>query len=80
MKKVTRIRENQRYSLLDIILANEENMRDNLEYLPPLGKSDHVTLNFNQVTYITRFQNPVDKLNFYKDDYEAIKHRLNSIM
>ena len=51
-----------------------------IEYLSPLGKSDHVTLHFNLVTYITRFQNPVVNFNFYKDDYEAIKHRLNNIM
>ena len=54
-------------------------MIDNIEYLPPLDEWDHVTLHFNLIKYVTKFQNPVDKLNFYKGDYEAIKHRLNNM-
>ena len=62
-----------------MILTNEENMIDNIEYLPPLDKSVHVTLHFTLIKYVTRFQNPVDKQNFCKGNYEAIKHRLNNI-
>ena len=49
---IQHIKENTRYqscnqpSLLDLILTNEEDMVFDLEYLPGLGKSDHVSLKF----------------------------------
>ena len=44
VKQATRMRENQQDSILDLILTNKESMIDNVKYLPPLRKSDHVQL------------------------------------
>ena len=38
-------REGQKSSVLDLILTNEEPMIDDeIEEIPPIGKSDHVSL------------------------------------
>ena len=42
----TRFREGSTPSTLDLILTNEENMIQQLQYESPLGKSDHSILNF----------------------------------
>ena len=47
VNSATRYREHQRPSILDLILTNIENMISNLEYLPGLGKSDHIVLKIN---------------------------------
>ena len=42
----TRFRPGQSPSRLDLVFSNEEGMVSNLEYLPPLGSSDHICLKF----------------------------------
>ena len=54
-KEATRMRDNQQELTLDLILTNEENMIDRIKYLPPLGKSDHVIIQFSLISYISRF-------------------------
>ena len=73
------MRDNQQDSILDLILTNEENMIDNIKYLPPLGKSDHVTIQFSLITYINRFRSRTEKLNFCKGDYEKKRTNLKDI-
>ena len=46
VKTPTRYRNNQVPSLLDLVLTNEENMVEEIETLPSLDKSDHITLKF----------------------------------
>ena len=38
----TRYRHGQHQNVLDLILTNEEDMIQNIEYLPSIGISDHV--------------------------------------
>ena len=42
VKEATRMRENQRDSLLDLVFSNEENMIENIKHLPSLGKSSTI--------------------------------------
>ena len=42
--KPTRFREGQRPNVLDLVLTNDMDFIHDIEYLPPLGKSDHVCL------------------------------------
>ena len=79
VKQVTRTRENQQDSLLDLILTNEENMIDNIRYLPPLGKSDHLVIQFSLITYINRFRTQTEKLNFFKGNYDQLRTNLRNI-
>ena len=46
MQNYTRFRVNQQPSVLDLIMSNEEDMVVDLEFLSPLGASDHKVLTF----------------------------------
>ena len=46
VKNLTRPRANQCPSILDLVLTNEENMISDLQFMAPLGKSDHAVLSF----------------------------------
>ena len=54
VREPTRFREGQIPSVLDLILTNEENMVEKIDYLPSLGKSDHVVLGFNFNCFIEK--------------------------
>ena len=57
----TRIRHGQEPLILDLVITNEEGMIKDIEYLSPLGKSDHIVICFNFICYIQ--QTNKDKLN-----------------
>lgn len=61
----TRFRGNQKPSLLDQVLTNEENVVNNIQYLAPVGSSDHCTL---VVTYNCKVQENRTKTKKYKYD------------
>ena len=44
--------KNESPSLLDLIFTNEPDMINNLSYLPPLGNSDHICIEFNLMCVI----------------------------
>ena len=47
----TRYREEETPSLLDLVFTNEQDMINNLVYLPPLGNSDHICIEFDLICY-----------------------------
>ena len=51
-------------------------MVDNIRYLPPLGKSDHLVIQFSLITYINRFRTQTEKLNFFKANYDQLRPNL----
>ena len=63
-------------SILDLVFTNDENIISNLSYLPGLGKSVHVLLNFgfNCYTCSTNFK----KYNFFKGNYAAIEEEMST--
>ena len=75
----TRFREYETPSLLDLVLSSEEGLVNNLEYLPPLGESDHISLRFNipLSPQIRRHQHR-NSIDIRKTDYEAFKLALRS--
>ena len=56
----TRVRGEDTPNLLDLIITNEKNMIDSIEYQSPLGKSDHSVLVFNFVCH-TKVKNYIEK-------------------
>ena len=50
----TRYRDQQHPSVLDLVMTNEELMVEEIAYCAPLGKSDHVSLEFDYVCYAKR--------------------------
>ncbi len=57
----THYRKGQNPRLLDLILTNEEGMVNDMQYVPPLGKSDHVCVIFNKYIYIHIMEKRVDQ-------------------
>ena len=47
-----RYRLGQSPHILDLVFTNEEAMINNISYLPGLGSSDHVCLNFNLIIFM----------------------------
>ena len=77
VREPTRFREGQTPSILDLILTNEENMVEKIDYQPSLGKSDHVVLSFTLNCFIEGVINP-KKYNFNKGDYESCVNYLSA--
>ena len=77
----TRYREGNVSSVLDLIFTNEEEMVTDLEFLPGLGKSDHLVLAFKLNCYTVEEQNKckTEKLNFFKGDYNKERDQLSLI-
>ena len=75
----TRGRINQNPHILDLLLTNEEGMVSDVEYLSPLGKSDHPVLTFKFNCYIE--QSNSERIKFYYDkaDFNGFRSDLNDI-
>ena len=54
-------------------------MVKNIQYLPSLGKSDHITLLFDFNCYIESIQSSIRKSNFFKGDYVSMCDDLESL-
>ena len=72
----TRCRLNQWPSVLDLIISSEEDIVECLEYLSPLGASDHKVFTYQFNCYCSHTQNSSTHFNYYKGDYEAMRQEL----
>ena len=74
----TRYRINELPNLLDLVLSGEEGMIQNIEYLPPLGESDHVCLRFDvlHTHQVSRPSRPSEP-DIRKTNYESVKEDLS---
>ena len=75
---LTRYRNNQVPSLLDLVLTNNEHMIPEITSQPPLGKSDHIVIEFEYLCYYTAQQHNVSQYLYDHGDYESMKHELLS--
>ena len=71
----TRHRNGERPSILDLILSSEEGVIQDLQYLPPLGNSDHISMTFKTAPFHQEVNIP-QSYNIFKTDYKAIKEYL----
>ena len=79
VKKPTRYRIGNTPSLLDLILTNEEEMIENLQYNPGLGKSDHLILQFDYICSVKENKEIHNKYNFNKANYILIREKISEI-
>ena len=80
VKDFTRYRDGQEPSILDLIFTNEEDMIQHLDYKPPIGNSDHVSLVFKFLTgSVYRKYDKVDKRQYFKGNYPAVNDNLASV-
>jgi len=75
----TRYREGNVPSILDLVLTNEEDMVDAINYNTGIGKSDHLTLTFEYNCFIEIKTNSQTKLNFNKGKYAQVEKDLRSM-
>ena len=73
----TRVRNNQEPSTLDLVLVNDNNNIGSIEYLDPVGASDHCVLKFEYMCYFKYTENAIERLNYYKADYDALRQELD---
>ena len=74
----TRYRLGQSPLILDLVFTNEEAMINNISYLPGLGSSDHVCLNFNLICYVHRRGTTLKKYNIYLADFTKMRQTLET--
>ena len=76
--KPTRFRENHAPSVLDLVFTNDEQLLTEPQYLPPIGKSDHVVI----TTYI-QLNLQISKKPKYDEititHYDALSHELAQV-
>ena len=70
--KPTRFRLNESPSLLYFIFTNESDMINNLLYLPPLGNSDHICMEFNLMCYTEQKKSDDVKYNIRAANYDIL--------
>jgi hypothetical protein len=74
----TRYRSNQQPSVLDLVITSDDSSIANLEYLNPIGKSDHVTLMADlQLCHTPRARTVLFQRTII--DFEALNKRLTQI-
>ena len=65
----TRFRDGQKPSLLDLVITNDESVVNEIRYREPLGKSDHLVLEF-EISVSVPIESITDKkLILDKGDY-----------
>ena len=77
VEETTRHRMGQSPSRLDLLFTNEVGMINDLEYLPPIGASDHVCLVFKFICYTETKMAEDPRPNFFKGNYSAMKEDFN---
>ena len=75
----TRYREGDIPNPLDLVLTNEEGMLSNLQYLPGLGKSDHVVLRFQLACYTDQVVLGLERPNFHRANFSELDKKLSEV-
>ena len=68
----------QEPSILDLIITNEEGMIEDMEYLSPLEKSDHIILTFNFRTYYYHKYIEKTVFSYEKGNYKEMQNYLQN--
>ena len=74
--KPTRYRVGETPNTLDLIMSSEEAMVKNLEYLPGLGASDHIILQFQLACYSPVTEPPEPRFNLHRGNYKLLNQRI----
>lgn len=75
----TRYRGDQRPSVLDLVITVEENVVSDLQYLAPLGNSDHCTLIFDYQCKVETVTTKTQKFKYDKGDYDGMRDLLSNV-
>jgi ribonuclease P/MRP protein subunit RPP40 len=75
----TRVRQGQQPSMLDYVFTDEQNMVELINYEVPLGKSDHVCLQWTVSLERPNSKENQTKLNYWKGNFIEITRELTEI-
>jgi len=75
----TRYRAAQEPSMVDYIFTDEEKLIENMKIGQPLGKSDHVVLEWDVILKISEIDSKLIKRNFWKGDYNKMIKNLQAV-
>ena len=75
----TRFRQEEIPNLLDLVFTNEQDMINNLLYLPPLGSSDHICIEFDLICYPEPRKSVNLKYNIRAANIELMKQALGDV-
>ena len=75
----TRFRQEEIPNLLDLVFTNEQDMINNLLYLPPLGSSDHICIVFDLICYPEPRKSVNLKYNIRAANIELMKQALGDV-
>ncbi|KAH0813908.1 hypothetical protein GEV33_008883 [Tenebrio molitor] len=78
LEECTRFRSGQNPTLLDLIFISNPDLATNLNYLPPVGKSDHVLLEFNIQVAISISPKKASVTKTFLD-FDKLNHLLSSV-
>jgi len=75
----TRFKHGVLPTLLDLVITNEEGMISELSYLPPLGKSDHLSLQFFFNLTTPNYSLDCSRFNLNSGDYNNLRSQIQCI-
>nr|VZH99101.1 unnamed protein product [Spirometra erinaceieuropaei] len=75
----TRVREGQQSNCLDLLLTKSLDSVDEVQCLPPLGRSDHVVLLWDYSIFSLPEQATRVRRNIWRGDFAQMKAELNTI-
>ena len=75
----TRARGTDEPSLLDLIITNEEMQVSDIQYISPLGKSDHSVICFKYNCYLNVTKHRHESFSYNKADYDAMRKYLTDV-
>jgi len=79
MDNSTHFRAQQAANILDLVMTNEEGMVQNLNYCEPIGKSDHVSLQWDLKCYVERQSTKVTKYLYDKANFDDIRSAFRQV-
>ena len=80
LENPTRFRTNQRPTMPDLVLINDDKLISEVTYLPPFGKSDHSTLLFDlNIKRITVEQVTKAKFDLKKGNYAKFREEMQQV-
>ncbi|BHF81444.1 hypothetical protein SprV_0702457400 [Sparganum proliferum] len=74
----TRVREGQQSNCLDLVLTKSMDSIDEVQCLPPLGRSDHVVLQWDYSIFSVPEQPPKSRRNIWRGNFEQMKAEINN--
>nr|VZI30179.1 unnamed protein product [Spirometra erinaceieuropaei] len=74
----TRVREGQQSNCLDLVLTKSMDSIDEVQCLPPLGRSDHVVLQWDYSIFSVPEQPTKIRRNIWRGDFDQMKAEINN--